>query len=193
MRSYILLAFYSIVALAFFKWEASIFLLMMSLLVEMLILTLGLLMTNHLRKNKGNRNDVTGFKMAGGALPMIGLYYFITRLLASHYGEFSDGPHGWIQPFYDYPWAILIIAVSLGGSYFVDIRSLKSESRFEKITIELVRTMIIIYGISLIGSIVVMVDPSISKWIPISIMIVSRMLIEIWYLKQSDKSKNKVS
>lgn len=184
MRSYIILGIYSLVFAAFLKWEASIFVLMFSLLMEVLILLIGLLLTD----SKRNANDDTDPVQIGIALiPLVLFYYGMTYLMGRFYSEFPvSSPHGWKEPFIEFWLPLTIMAVSLSVTYYIHTRSIRSSpARFENLKAELIRTMFVIYGSTMAGCLFVLAMPETSKWIPLSLVIISRMLVEIWYVWKS--------
>lgn len=196
MRSYFILGIYSLLVAAFFQWEASIFLVISAMVLELFILMLGVLI---LRKRLIHKNgDVTPMGFVYAVVFMSAICLPIGYNLGLYYNEFSNDPSlTWWETLLPHKWSLLIMAISFSIGYLVDLKQITHAERGERLTTELFRLSIQIFFISWAGMLCILFGTSmmtvesetLSKWIPIALMIVLRMGIEIWYMDQK-KNEN---
>ena len=199
MRSYIILGIYSLMVAFFYKWEASLFVLMASFFVEMILLFIG---SFFIEKKQPFRYEDVGRSGAAYALfACTAFIYPMAYMMGDNYGEFSKPAiYGSLQPIVDYKWQILLMTLSLGVGYLADFKSLKKRDLGEYISTEVYRVCFLLFGIGLLGMMClegikeiaqpiyskdgIPISPftTESKMIPIIVMISARMAIEVWYL-----------
>ena len=187
----------------FYKWEASLFVLMASIFMEMILLFIGSIIIGN--KITYKHDDIGKAGAAYALLASSALVYPMAFVMADLYGEFSKpNLYGYFQPIVDYKWQILVMAFSLGIGYLVDFKSLKGSDLGKFISEEVYRVCFLLFGIGILGMMCIVgikemanyygtflseiepdnpYNPS-SKMIPIMLMIAARMGIEIWYLKR---------
>ena len=207
LRSYIILGIYSIMAAIFYKWEASLFVFMASIFIELILLFVGAIIVK-----KNTPYELSEVNVSGAAYALISCLVFIypmAYMMGNSYGEFSSpNKLGFLQPIVDYKWEILLMAISLGVGYLSDFNSLKKKKLSEYISTEVYRVSFLLLAIGLIGmasleGIKEMTEANNPGWvngqpfnpftkenkmIPILIMISARILIEIWYIRRKEKN-----
>jgi len=187
----------------FYNGNSSIFVLVTSIFIELLLLFLGALILKNKTKNTEESLGVSGAFYALTAC--IVFIYPIIYIIGDAFHEFDvSGDYGYMQPFVDYKWQLLVIAISLGFGYLVDFRTLQAKSIGPFISSEVIRVSILIFAIGIIGIACVewiedMNDfyPSENsrttnrtpftfenKLFPIITIIIVRMALEIWYMKR---------
>lgn len=196
MRSYFILGIYSLLVAAFFNWDASIFLVITAMIVELIILSLGMFLLRKTLIRK--KNDVTPMGFLFAVAFMLAICLPIGYNLGLYYNEFPNDPSlMWWEKVFTYKWSLLVIAISFAVGYLTDLKQITHENRGERLTTELFRLSIQIFFISWAGMLCILFGTSmmtvesetLSKWIPIALMIVLRMGIEIWYMDQK-KNEN---
>ncbi len=159
---------------AFYKWEASLFLVLISMIIEMLVLATGILIVGE--KLQLKKNDISASALVSSVIFMIIINYPIAINLGLYYNEFGDysGKLNWIKPIWDNKGSILLIAVSIGTCYLSDFAQLKSSQRGERFTTELFRLSMQLFFLGISGIMCILYnkelngkDDILSKWIPI--------------------------
>jgi len=189
MRSYFILGIYALMMAAFYKWEASLFLLIFAMLLEMCVLMIGVLIVGFSSPRKAD--DMHPIHVFGMSMIFLVCTFPLAFYLGEFYHEYSQEKSGnWLLPFRDYFWPIIAMAISIGIGYLVDMGQLRKVDRSERFTTDLVRLCIQLFGVGFITFIVLLFFRELqegtwpNKWIPVSLIIVLRMLLEIWYLRR---------
>lgn len=183
-------------AAIYFKGASSLFVLMASIFIELILLFIGAFM---LRNKTAAKEDDIG--LSGAFYALLACTFFIypmTYILANSYNEFSKPEvYGYLQPFVDYKWELIVMTISLGIGYLVDFKTLRANSIGQFISSEVIRVSFLLFGVGILGMMWLewLDDMSIisspnnpftheNKMIPILTIISARMLFEIWYLKR---------
>ena len=184
---------------AFYKWEASLFLMIVSMSMELFILSLGILILrirNKLPEKKGWNEKSINLSFIVG---LAAFTYIFARELGDYYGEFSnfDQELKLFQPIIEFKWSLIVIIISLGLSYYIDIKQLKLPERKNAILSEVFRLAILVFTIITVCITLPLFyrefsqsDEGLNKWVLVITCILLRMSIEIWYLKESQKNSN---
>lgn len=126
--------------------------------------------------------------------------YPLAHLLGSHYGEFGmmDTEENTLLAILPYKYEFLLIALSLGIGYLISFKDLVTKERSERFTTEFFRIFIILLFLSFLGLLFPVASKElynnkhpVAKWIPITIFIGLRILLEIWYLFEKKKANYK--
>lgn len=200
IRSYVILGIYSLLVAAFYKWEASLFVLVASIMVEMALLFVG---SFFVHSDENDDDSLAGRSGAAFAfLAGTALVYPMAFLMSVRYEEFDpEGVHGVWQPLFEFKWQILTMALCLGLGYLVDFKQLQQKKLKEYLSFEVYRLSFVLFGIALLGLVCLEGIREFSdtpylptmkeytpynsdnKMIPIIGMVCARMVIEIWYVR----------
>lgn len=193
--SLIIIGIYSLLATAFFNWNSSLFVILGALMIEMIILMIGAII---LRNELGqNALDLNLKGIIYGTLAGLTASYPLAHFLGSHYGEFGmmDTEENSLLAIFYYKYEFLLIALSLGLGYLISFKDLVTKERSERFTTEFFRILIILLLLSFLGIIFPAASKefydnkrTVDKWIPITIFIGVRVLLEIWYLFEKKKA-----
>ncbi len=186
-------------AAIYYNGESSLFVLMASIFMELVLLFIGaLIMKNKIRAKEGDLG------LSGASYALFACIFFIypmAYMVGLSYNEFSTpAVHGYLQPIVDYKWQLLVMAISLGAGYLVDFKTLKNNLIGSFISSEVIRLSILLFAVGFLG---MMWLEWVEEWTDFStnyrdinpftkdskitlilIIISARMLIEIWYMKR---------
>lgn len=210
LKSYIILGIYTAMVTYYFKGDSSLFVLITSLFIELILLFIGAVLV---RKSFHNEDEDIGISGVFYALFACTVFiYPMAYMLGNAYSEFTEpAAHGYFQPFIDYKWQIITMAFSLGIGYLVDFNALKNNNTGKYISSEVFRICILLFSVGLVGMICIAWIKEVTqfnsegnqltlsvtpytkdtKMFPIITIIAVRMVIEILYLRRvNDKSSD---
>jgi len=190
-------------AAIYYNGESSLFVLMASIFMELILLFLGALILKNKAPQKEGDLGISGASYA--LFACIFFIYPMAYMVGLSYNEFSTPVvHGYLQPIVDYKWQLLVMAISLVAGYLVDFKTLKNNLIGSFISSEVIRLSILLFAV---GILVMMWLEWVQEWTRyittnkahlkdlnpftkdskitlILIIISARMLIEIWYMKR---------
>jgi len=203
LKSYIILGIYGIMAAIYYNGESSLFVLMASIFMELILLFLGALILKS--KIPANESDLG---LSGAFYALLACVFFIypmVYMVGVSYNEFTTpANYSYMQPIVDYKWQLLLMAITLGVGYLVDFKTLNNNSIGPFISSEVIRISFLLFAVGLLG---MMWLEWVEDWADftkynkshikditsftkdskitlILIIISARMLIEIWYMKR---------
>lgn len=198
VTSLIIIGIYSLLSTAYFNWNSSLFVILGALMIEMVILMIGAII---IRRELGqNAGDLNLKGIIYGTLAGLTASYPLAHLLGSHYGEFGiyDDQENTLLAILQFKYEFILIGVSFGIGYLVSFKDLITKERSERFTTEFFRIFIILLLMSFIGLLFPVASKEfydnkrpVDKWIPITIFISVRILLEIWYLFEKKKANYK--
>lgn len=190
-------------AVIYYNGESSLFVLMSSIFMELILLFLGAIILKNKVQEKESDLGLSGAFYAFLACTVF--IYPLVYMVGDTYNEFSKPSiYGYLQPIVDYKLELFLMAISLGVGYLVDFKTLKSNSIGSFISSEVIRISMLLFAVGLLGMMWIewleetaemsaysksdLEDANIftndSKITLLLLIISARMLIEIWYMKR---------
>lgn len=164
------------------------------MLMEMIVLTIGAFFVGLNSTTKAK--ELHPFKVGGMSLFFVISYFPIARYFGEFYNEFSqDSANNGLIPIVDYFWPLFAMMVSIGISYGVDIAQLRKADRADRFTKDLFRLCIQFFLVGFVSFVLLLffiegndgVLPD--KWVPITILLVLRTLLEISNVRRRKKEQ----
>lgn len=198
VTSLVIIGVYSLLATAYFNWNTSLFVILGTLMIELLILLIGAFIIRHELGQDAQDLNLKG--VIAGTLIGISMSYPLAYLLGRHYGEFElvEDEQDLLWPIILFKYEFLLIAISLGIGYFISFKELITKERSERFTTEFFRVFIILLLLAFSGTLFMAASKEfydnkrpVDKWIPIATFLGARILLEIWYLFEKKKANYK--
>lgn len=208
MRSYIIIGVYSLLVAAYYKWEASVFVIMASIFLEMILLFIGAIIIGRYSRQKFSDVGRSGAFFA--LFACMAMLYPLAYMMGDAYGEYSDPiEYSFLQPVVDYKYEIIIMFFSLGVGYLLDFNSLKKKDLAAYLSKEVFRVSFLLFGIGLLGMMCIEFTKELSdhygpglingtvktpysngsKMFTILVLVSARIAIEIWFFLWHGRNK----
>jgi hypothetical protein len=170
--------------------------------MELILLFIGALI---LKKRAILNDDDVGVSGAFYALLACGFFiYPLTYMIGIAFREFTfPATYGYLQPFVDYKWQLLVMGVSLSIGYLIDFKTLRNNSIGQFISKEVIRVSMLLFAVGIVGIACVELIEDMNdfypseqigtnttlftfenKMFPIVTIILVRMAIEVLYIKR---------